>query len=124
MPYSAVLSITPLISAETGEGAAGCASGSHTCSGTSPAFAPKPNRASKKGDRRPGGLELRAAHGIEGELPAAALHDAEAQQDGNRADVRDEQVEKAGAADFGDAVLRGDQEVGRQRHRLPRHHEP
>ena len=37
----------PLIKAETGEGAAGCASGSHTCIGRSPAFAPKPKRARK-----------------------------------------------------------------------------
>ena len=35
------------MSAETGEGAAGCASGSHTCSGRRPAFAPKPNSARK-----------------------------------------------------------------------------
>src|SRR6185503_5419508 len=47
-PYSAVLSMTPLKSAETGEGAAGWASGSHTCNGTNPAFAPKPNKASEK----------------------------------------------------------------------------
>ncbi len=44
----AVFSITPLISAETGDGAAGCASGSQTCSGTIPALAPKPNSASRK----------------------------------------------------------------------------
>ena len=36
----------PLISAEAGDGAAGCASGSQTCSGTMPAFAPKPITAS------------------------------------------------------------------------------
>ena len=34
------------MSADTGEGAAGCASGSHTCSGSMPALAPKPNSAS------------------------------------------------------------------------------
>ena len=34
--------MTPLISAETWLGAAGCASGSHTCSGTRPAFEPAP----------------------------------------------------------------------------------
>ena len=42
----AVFSITPDISAETGEGAAGWASGSHTCRGTMPALAPKPNSMS------------------------------------------------------------------------------
>jgi hypothetical protein len=40
------LSITALISADTGDGAAGCASGNHTCSGTIPALAPNPNSAS------------------------------------------------------------------------------
>lgn len=44
----AVLSITPLISAETGEGAAGWASGSQTCSGRMPALAPKPKSESPK----------------------------------------------------------------------------
>ncbi len=42
------MSITPLISADTGEGAAGCASGSQTCIGTRPALAPKPTRARRK----------------------------------------------------------------------------
>src|SRR5260370_12006517 len=35
------------MTAETGEGAAGCASGSHTCNGTNPAFAPNPHKASR-----------------------------------------------------------------------------
>ena len=39
--------MTPLISAETGEGAAGCASGSQMCNGRRPAFAPKPKSARK-----------------------------------------------------------------------------
>jgi len=38
MPYIAVLIMTPLISAETGDGAAGCASGSQACSGQHPGF--------------------------------------------------------------------------------------
>ncbi len=37
------------MSAETWLGAAGCASGSQTWSGTRPAFAPKPTSASAKG---------------------------------------------------------------------------
>ncbi|MDT4880562.1 hypothetical protein FQZ97_1163300 [compost metagenome] len=48
MPYSAIFSITPLISAENGDGAAGCASGSQACKGRMPAFAPNPNSASTK----------------------------------------------------------------------------
>ncbi len=47
-PYTPTLSIRPLIIAETGEGAAGWASGSQTCSGTRPALAPNPNKASTK----------------------------------------------------------------------------
>ncbi len=43
-----VLIMTPLISADTWEGAAGWASGSQMCSGTSPALVPKPTRASRK----------------------------------------------------------------------------
>ena len=54
-------------------------------------------------DRRPVRREVRRAHRIERELPAAALHHAEAQQDRDRADVRDQQVEKARAADLGNA---------------------
>src|SRR5215469_18290054 len=39
---TATLVITPLISAETWLGAAGCASGNQTCSGTRPALEPAP----------------------------------------------------------------------------------
>ena len=45
-PYTATLVMTPLIKAETWLGAAGCATGSQTCSGTSPAFEPAPTSAS------------------------------------------------------------------------------
>ena len=53
----------------------------------------------------------------------AALHDPETEQQGDRADVRHEQIEEAGAANLGVLVLTGDQEVGRQRHQFPHHHE-
>ena len=43
-----VLIITPDISAETCDGAAGWASGSQTCSGKRPAFMPKPARKTRK----------------------------------------------------------------------------
>ena len=42
-----VLIITPDITAETGLGAAGCASGSQTCSGNKPAFVPNPISAKR-----------------------------------------------------------------------------
>src|SRR5262249_21466227 len=47
-PYTPILIITPDISADTWLGAAGCAIGSQTCNGTSPAFEPKPTNASVK----------------------------------------------------------------------------
>ena len=43
-----ILIITPDMSAETGLGAAGCASGSQPCSGHTPALIPKPARATPK----------------------------------------------------------------------------
>ena len=122
-PYTAVFSISPLIIAETGEGAAGCASGSQTWSGTSPALAPKPSRARRKATVAHAGRERRPSHRIEGELPAATLQDPEAEEDAERADVGDEQVEEARPANLGNAVLGGDQEVRAEGHRLPRHHE-
>ena len=63
------------------------------------------------------------AHRAERVVAAAALQHAEAEQDRDRADVRDQQVEEAGAADLRDAVVGGDEEERRQRHRLPRDHE-
>ncbi|SAL87776.1 hypothetical protein AWB68_08534 [Caballeronia choica] len=46
-PYKPAFRTKPLIRADTGDGAAGCASGSQTCSGKIPAFVPKPNSASR-----------------------------------------------------------------------------
>jgi hypothetical protein len=51
------------------------------------------------------------------------LQHAEAEQDGEGADVGDHEVKKSRAANFRDAMLGRDQEERRQRHRLPRHHE-
>jgi hypothetical protein len=96
----AVLSITPLISADTGDGAAGCASGSHTCSGSTPALAPKPNRASRKPIEAQNGDSLRA-HVGEGVVAGVGLQHAEAQQDGDGADARHRDVQVAGAAHLG-----------------------
>ncbi len=77
----------------------------------------------EEGDAGPRAGQHHRAHRAEGVVAAAALQHAEAQQDGDGADVRDQQVEEAGAPDLGDAVVGGDQEVRRQRHRLPGHHE-
>ena len=88
-----------------------------------PRLRPEAEEREQESDRGPLRRKMRAAHGIEGKLPTAALHHAEAQQNCDRPDVRDQQVEKARAADLGKAVLRGDQKVGGERHGLPRHHE-
>ena len=53
----------------------------------------------------------------------SALQDAEAQQDGNRAHVGDQQVKKTRPAYFGHAMVAGDEKIRRQRHRFPGHHE-
>ena len=44
----AVLIMTPDMSAETWDGAAGCASGNQTCNGMIPAFVPKPKSTDPK----------------------------------------------------------------------------
>jgi hypothetical protein len=48
IPYTPVLIITPDMSAETFDGAAGCASGSQMCRGMMPALMPKPTVAQRK----------------------------------------------------------------------------
>ena len=73
-------------------------------------------------DRGPERRELHRAHGVEG-IVAGAVQHAEAQQDADGADVGDQQVEEAGAPDFGLGVVAGDEEIRRQRHGLPEHHE-
>ena len=47
---------------------------------------PKPDKREQKGRRRPGGREVRRAHRIEGELPAAALQHPEGEQDRDRSE--------------------------------------
>ena len=88
-----------------------------------PGFGAESGECETERDRSPRRIETRSAHGVECEVPAAALQNAEAQQDGDRAEVRDQQIEKAGLANLGDAMLRGHQEIRRERHGLPRQHE-
>jgi hypothetical protein len=70
----------------------------------------------------PCGRQRRRAHRVKRELPGATLHHAEREQDRNRAEMRDQEVEESCAADVGDAVLRRDQEIRGECHRLPGHH--
>ena len=73
--------------------------------------------------RRPERRQVLRAHVGERVVAGVGLQHAEGEQDAERADVRDEQVEVAGAADRRDRVVRGHQEEGRQRHQFPHHHE-
>ena len=90
-----VLIITPHITAETCEGAAGWASGSQTCSGMKPALVPKPTRARRKHTaavvRR---HRLQPAKSSRAGVPAEQHEQRE--QEG-RAEVRGDQVGPAGA---------------------------
>src|SRR6185503_9616153 len=101
-PYTATLVMTPLISAETCVGAAGCASGSQTCSGTSPALEPAPISAS---------TSTTAEIAAEG-----AGKQAEREQQGERAEARHEKVQVSCSRVAGAAMVRHDQRPGRERH--------
>src|SRR4051794_33514170 len=63
MPKIPALIMTPDMTAETGEGATGWARGSHTWSGTIPAFVPKPTTNKRNSASRVGPPSLAAAAG-------------------------------------------------------------
>ena len=81
----------------------------------------------QEGGRGPEGRQLLGAHAgktvVAASTTNSAGHDAKRKQDANGAEVRDQQVEETGAADFLLTMIGGDKEVGRQRHALPGHHE-
>ena len=88
-----------------------------------PALAPKPKSASRNAHEAQKRRQVLRAHVGERVVAGVGLQHAEAQQDRDRADVRDQQVEVAGALDLGDAVVGGDEEERGERHHLPAHHE-
>ena len=116
-PYTATLVMTPLMRAETWLGAAGWASGSHTCNGTRPALEPVP--ISTRTRTRPGRTVGGGSDLGEGVAAAAAGKQAECQQQRQRAEARHDDVDVAGAPVLGIAVVRHHQRPGRQRHELP-----
>ena len=120
-PYTATLVITPLINADTWLGAAGCASGSQTCNGTSPAFEPAPISARTKTQGRDRGVRMPGAHWLEGIAARGAGQQTEGQQQGQAAERRHDQVDEAGAraAMAGVALMRHDQRPRGQRHQFP-----
>jgi len=72
---------------------------------------------------RPRGLQLSGAQRIERVVAAAAVQDAEAKQDRDRSQMRDQQIEESRAADRRQLVVGDDQKIRGQRHRFPGHHE-
>ena len=88
-----------------------------------PSFGAKAEQCEQECKRRALRREHRAAHGVEGELPATPLQHSKGEQDRDRTEMRDQDIQESRAADFGDAVLRRHEEIGRQRHRFPGHHE-
>jgi hypothetical protein len=73
--------------------------------------------------RSPEGRQRLRAHIGKGVVARIGLQHAKTQQDGDGAHARHRDVQVARAAHFGDAVVGGDEEVGRQRHGFPHHHE-
>ena len=76
-----------------------------------PCFRAEPEQREKECNARPVPGERHGAHRVERIVAASALQHAEAQQDADRTDVRDQQVEKAGSPDVRQAMLSRDEEV-------------
>ena len=83
----------------------------------------EPEKREQERDRRPEAAGLGRAQRVERIVAVAAVQHAEAQQDAERADVRDQQVDEARLAVLLVVVFGGDEEIRRQRHRFPRDHE-
>ena len=121
--------MTPLIRAETFDGATGWASGSHTWSGDDPGLEAESEEGQEEGRRRPPGSDVRPPHGVERVSSklvrpvAKAAITPKAREDRDGADVGHEEVKEAGLLVGRLLVLEHDEEVGGDRHPLPRHEE-
>jgi hypothetical protein len=73
--------------------------------------------------RGPWCLQICGAQRRKGVIARAAVHDAKAQKDRDCPEVRHKQIQEPGAAHGRQLVVGDHQEVRRQRHRLPGHHE-
>ena len=108
------LTTAPLSTAEAGIGATGCASGSQTCSGTSPAFSPNPAISSPTAKPRAGEPGSAATRIGDGE--ARPLHHVgqqrEAEQQADLAHHREEERDLAGPPGPRRAVLHDEAEGG------------
>ena len=117
--YTAILVMTPLIRADTWLGAAGCASGSQTCSGTSPAFDPAPISATISTAAATETLGWWARIEFEGVVPSATCQQAEGEQQRQAAEGGHDEIHKAGLGVSLVAMMRHDQRPRGQRHQLP-----
>ncbi len=111
-----VLIITPLITADTCEGAAGWASGSQTCIGMKPALVPKPITANRK--RTPPGAAAVESRSKSKRRRIRAQQQEQRQQKG-RAQVHGHQVDPTGPADALFFVFQRHEEERCQRHEFP-----
>ena len=108
--------ITPLISAETGAGAIGCARGSQLCIGITPAFVPMPTSAAIAiAICRPEPCVDRAARAESAGVGCEQHRDPRA----GTGEMRDREVEEHGAASLFVAARDEDDRRGQQRHQLP-----
>ena len=111
------------MSADTWLGAAGCASGSHTCSGTRPALEPNPRSASEEhGVARGGEQRRRGARGgprseVVAAPPARSRKAASRKRQSAVRHGRGTRGPPGPSPARSDSVMH--QEVGRDRHRLP-----
>ena len=87
--------MTPLISAETWLGAAGCASGSQTCSGTRPAFEPAPSSIRTSTSAATYGVCCGGADRVKSVISGGPGQQAESQQQRQRAEARHHQIDIA-----------------------------
>src|SRR4029453_1971724 len=88
-----------------------------------PGFCAEAAEREKERDAGPAAGKDHRAHRTEGVVAAAALQNAKAKQDRDRADVSDQQVEKTGASNLGNPVVGRNEKERRKRHRFPGDHE-
>src|SRR5437867_5088121 len=76
-----------------------------------------------EGHSRPRRLQLSGVQRVERVVAAAPVQNAEAKQDRDRSQMRDQKIEEPRAADRRLLVVGGDQKIRRERHRCPGDHE-
>ena len=113
--------MTPDISAETWLGAAGCARGSQTWSGTTPALVAKPaeRQEEQRRSRRAVEVARRRAQGREVERPGPLGQGQERDEEQGRPSVGHHHVEQPRARVLAIPVVGDDEDVAGERHAFP-----